>query len=316
MTVLGSRAVRRTVVLLCSTLFAVCVAYVVQTFQWSEIAHLLTKVDVAYLVFVGGSLIVVYWLLRALRWHLLLKAVNVKVGFFDLYMCTAVSLSIAVFTPLQSGEAVKVALIRKYGSMPSIPGYATFLVERILDLAVVLVMACWGLIAVLDVFPNVHYKYALLLGLLLTGFTGVLVLARLRLQGRIGHFIDVMRSSVGSLSTFALSLLVTVLSWSSMAFMWQAFLYGAGIPIDFWQTVGLMSLTTLVIIVSLIPGGLGVSDVGVFAILSQFGFDAVVAQAGTIAIRLSTVVMLVLGVGHLALWKLAANTVRSRGSSD
>ena len=103
---------------------------------------------------------------------------------------------------------------------------------------------------------------------------------------------------------------ITCVSWASVAFSWQVFLYSGGIHVSFAQAVALMSIVALISILSLIPGGIGVSEVGTSQMLIHFGFAAAVAQAGSLVLRCYSLVAIALGAGHLGLWKL----VRSRRS--
>jgi uncharacterized membrane protein YbhN (UPF0104 family) len=302
------------VVLFGSVLFAACAWYMARTFEWKQIGDLLVKVNVPCLVLGGGLSIVAYWMLRALRWHILLRRANVSVPLFDLYMCTAVCLSLALFTPLQSGEALKVEFLRKYGTMRGVPGYATFLVERVLDLTTILAMACWSLLTVLDILPSWFHAYGLIAALPVLGAGGIFGLRRLRLKGRMGELLDAMRHCVGDPATLVLVLLITFSSWVTVVVSWQVVLYSAGIPLGFGQAVALVSLIALVSVVSLIPGGLGISEVGVFQMLMQFGFTALIAQAGALVLRSFTVAAIAFGIGHLGLWKLV-RTIGGRGAA-
>jgi len=46
-------------------------------------------------------------------------------------------MSFAIITPLQSGEALKVEMLKKIGALERVPGYGIFITERILDLITV-----------------------------------------------------------------------------------------------------------------------------------------------------------------------------------
>jgi uncharacterized membrane protein YbhN (UPF0104 family) len=221
----------------------------------------------------------------------------------DLYLCTAVALSFALFTPLQSGEVVKIELLKKYDLLQRAPGYGTFLVEKSVDLAVLLSMACVSLLTILDILPNRNYAY-FILGFLLLGFAFLLALLRIRAIGRLNRFLYSIYVCAGSLKVLAVVILITCLSWAAVAVTWQVFLHAGGISLDFTKTVALLSSVALISIVSLIPGGAGVSEVGLTRVLLHFGFAAVMAQAGALLIRSIDVVSITLGVGHLGLWKL------------
>jgi uncharacterized membrane protein YbhN (UPF0104 family) len=284
--------------------FAGSVWFIGRTFRWGELAQVLRNVNVTFLIVGGGASIVAYWALRTLRWHILLRRTDTHVPFLDLYMCTAVSLSFALFTPLQSGEIVKIELLKKYGMIRRFPGYGSFLVERALDLAVLLTMACVSLLTIVDILPNRTYAYVILGCLVLVCVAGLIALAKVRLKGRPQQLMETMRQCVGNVPTLIMVTAITCFSWASVAFSWQVFLYSGGIHVSFAQAVALMSIVALISILSLIPGGIGVSEVGTSQMLMHFGFAAPVAQAGSLVLRCYSLVAIALGVGHLGLWKL------------
>jgi uncharacterized membrane protein YbhN (UPF0104 family) len=311
--VMGKRSgLRYRVLAVCFSLivFVGSVWFIGRTFRWGELAGVLRDVNVPFLIVGGGASIVAYWVLRTLRWHILLRRTDTHVPLLDLYMCTAVSLSFAIVTPLQSGEMLKVELLKRYGMIRRFPGYGSFLVERALDMAVLLTMACVSLITIVDILPNHTYAYAILGCLVLVCLTGLIALAKLRLKGRPQQLMETMRQCVGNVPTLVMVTAITCVSWASVAFSWQVFLYSGGIHVSFAQAVALMSIVALISILSLIPGGIGVSEVGTSQMMMHFGFAAAVAQAGSLVLRCYSLVAIGLGAVHLGLWKL----VRSRRS--
>lgn len=290
--------------------FAASVWYIGRTFQWAALGQVLKDVNLTCLIAGGGATFLVYWMLRTLRWNILLRRSDTRVPLLDLYLCTAVSLSFALFTPLQSGEMLKIELLKKYGLIQRAPGYGSFLVERAFDLATLLAMACVSLLTTLNVLPSRAYAYGVLGALMLACLVGLIALAKLRLKGRPQRLLESMRQCVGDLPTLLLVAAITLISWASVAFTWQVFLYAGGTQLDFAQTIALMSIVALVSILSLIPGGLGISEAGTAQLLMHFGCTATLAQAGSLVLRSASLVAVVLGLAHLGLWKL----IRSRRS--
>jgi uncharacterized membrane protein YbhN (UPF0104 family) len=290
--------------------FGASVWYIGRTFQWRELGQVLRDVNLMCLVAGGGASIVVYWMIRTLRWHILLRRTDTHVPLLDLHMCTAVSLSFALFTPLQSGEMLKIELLKKYGMIQRSPGYSSYLVERALDLATLLTMACVSLLTSLNILPNRTYAYYILGGLVLMCVAGLIVLMKLRLKGRPQQLVEHMRQCVGDVPTMVLVMVITCVSWALVAFSWQVFLYSGGIHLGFAKTVALMSIGALISILSLIPGGLGIFEAGTSQLLIHFSVAVATAQAGSLVLRFYSLLAIALGAGHLGLWKL----VRSRRS--
>jgi len=291
--------------------FAASAWYIGRTFQWRGLGRVLRDVNLTCLVAAGGASIVAYWMLRTLRWHVLLRRTDTHVPLLDLHMCTAVSLSFALFTPLQSGEVLKIELLKKYGMIQRSPGYGSFLVERALDLAALLTMACVSLLTSINILPSRTYAYCILGCLVLVCAAGLIVLTKLQLKGRPQQLMEHMRQCVGDVPTLVLVTAITCVSWASVAFSWQVFLYSGGVHLGFAKTVALMSIVALISILSLIPGGVGISEVGTSQLLIHFGFAVAASQAGSLVLRSYSLVAIILGAGYLGLWELV-RSCRSR----
>ena len=304
---MGSRWFRVGAILFSAAIFVGSTIYVALTFQWGPIALALKQVNPIHLTCYGGLSIMLYWIIRALRWHLLLKRTDTIVPFFDIYMCTAVSLSFSIFTPLQSGEMLKVELLRKYGMIQRSPGYGSFLVERALDLATVLTIAGISLLTALnDILPDRSYAFYLIAASISFGILGIYILYKLRFtsRGRVQQLLDHMKQCIRNVPKLILVTVITCVSWASVAFSWYILLYCGSVPLDFFKTLALMSTVTLISILSLIPGGLGVSEAGTSQVLIWLGFAPTAAQTGTLLLRSYSIIAIALGFAHLALWKM------------
>jgi len=276
----------------------------VRTFYWQEIKEVLWAVNLPWMFIGGGLSIMIFWLLRTVRWCILLRHMNSSVPFVDLYFCTSVSLSLSIFTPLQSGEMFKIELLKKNDMISRLPGYASFLIERIVDLGVVLIMASLSLLFIINILPNRSYIY-FIVGIPFIGFIlGIIFFRKLRLKGRLQELLNNLWQGVGDLRTLFLVLSVSFLSWASVAASWLIILYSGSIKISFVKSLALMSIVTLISILSLVPGGFGISEVSIAQILKEFGITAVNAQAGAIILRLYSLVAISFGLAHFGIWKL------------
>jgi uncharacterized membrane protein YbhN (UPF0104 family) len=270
--------------------------YIALTFQWREAARLLAGADAAWFFLGGGAAIISYWIVRALRWRILMGGMQVRTRFLDLYLCSSVALSLSVLTPLQSGEALKVELLRKYGGLERAPGYSAFLLERVADLYVVVAI---GAVALLS--STLYCALLLVAVLIALPIVAYVALHRVRLPGRLGEFVSHLQGGVGTPWALALLLATTFLGWAIVAFGWHASLYSLAIRLDFAQTLGLLSVITLATIASFIPGGLGIAEAGTAEMLKRYGVDAPLAQAGALALRGFSLLVIVLGLAHFAL---------------
>jgi uncharacterized membrane protein YbhN (UPF0104 family) len=207
-----------------------------------------------------------------------------------------------LFTPLQSGELLKVELMKKYGFIDRSPGYGSFLVERALDLAIVLLMGCVTALTSLNILRNKAYAWGAIGVIIGAAICGLVVLQRLKFVGRARVLIHHMRGSVGGAGGLALIIAVSVLSWVSVAASWEVLLAAAHIYISPLQAIAIMSVVALISVLSLIPGGIGISEAGSSQVLMQFGFPMTIAQSGAVVLRSYSVIAIVLGLSHLGVW--------------
>lgn len=283
-----------------------CIRYIATRFQWMEIGQILRRVDLFWLVVGGGASIVSFWLVRALRWFMVLKNVNVRIRFYDLYMCSSVSLALSIVTPLQVGEMAKVELLGKVGGLERLPGYTTFVVERLLDLCVVGVVAAVSLAVEADLLSG-SWHLPIVIGaavVLLTG--GLLALRRVKIGGRAGEVIGCLRTCVRDVKGLVVIVSLTAMAWLTVALGWQACLRSVSVAITYPRCLALMSVMTLVNVLSCIPGAVGISEAGIAEVLLRFGHDAAHAQAGALILRVYGIMAIVSGLVHLLIWRRRA----------
>jgi uncharacterized membrane protein YbhN (UPF0104 family) len=268
---------------LATALCAACVFYIFRTYRWDEVGRLLAGGDMA-MMFIGSSLgIVAYYGLRAARWHLMLRAAGKPAPFASVFEATTLSVGIAVLTPASAAEAIKVEMLKRNLLTDRATGYSSFISERVLD-GVVLALVGLAGVQRASLFSGSWIPEILLGG----GLLGALVLAGIA-RSR-GHRVP------------AAVVVVTLLGWLAVGAAWHACFAGLKIEVPFAGTLTVMALSTILSVLSFIPGGIGVSELSIAALLELLGAPTPAAQAGSLAIRVLTLWVLALG---LALWGAA-----------
>ena len=286
-------------------IFFLCVYYVVYYFQWRVIFQLLAHVDLKLFLGVGVGTILFYWLIRTIRWFVLLKAAGIHIDFYRLYLVGVLSMALALVTPLQSGEALKVELLKKIGALERIPGYGIFITERILDLIVVLLMALLSLLFGVSKFMDKGTMFAALAVMIICFMVFFVIIQRISPDSAVGRFFQPFNQCVRNGKVLTMVVVLTIVSWFTIVLGWYASLRSISISVNLLETVALTSITTLLSILSLIPGALGISEVSISSFLVYFKQDVPLAQAGALIIRTYGVMALILGFIHLLpFWKL------------
>lgn len=284
------------------TLFGlVCLYYILINFRWTEIWGILQSANI--LKFFLSSIIttLAFWFLRTLRWSYLLQSENFNISPLKLYLYTAITVGFANFTPFQSGEALKVELFRKYGA-ERFSGYTYLVVEKLLDLLVISSLALVGIYFLFE-FNNIPHIQIILIGFIIILIV-LTVLAFFFLGKYQKKLQAIKQKTLLDLKTLIISFLLTLTSWIVMIAGWEFMLQSININLTFLQTSSVISLTTIIGILSLIPGAIGVTEVSIAALLSQIGYSDLIAQAGAVIMAIYSLVILILASIHLLILKL------------
>jgi uncharacterized membrane protein YbhN (UPF0104 family) len=284
---------------------AVCLFYIWRAFEWRDILIVFRQGHVAFF-FVGSILsILAIWLLRALRWHLLLRTVRAtNADFLAVYICTTCSLGLSVVTPVQSGEALKVEMLKKISRVERVKGYGCFAVERMLDLLCVWQLAFFGVVL------GLGREIGLSPSMIGTCAALIFVVAFLAAYAstRFGPWRELFASMLGTFKAQPLRLfvawLLSSLAWCVTVIAWGICLGSVGIRLSIPELGLLTSVVTLVNILSLIPGAVGISEVSTSIALTHFGVPEVKAQAGALVLRAYALIILLWGLLHVALFYL------------
>jgi len=303
-------------VIIGSVTFALSVSYIVVYFQWREILSVLARVNFFWLLGGGFFSILLYWLIRALRWSILLQSVGVQIHFLRLYLIGAVSMAFSIITPLQAGEAVKIELLKKTGDLNRLPGYSVFIVEKMMDIVVVGLLAAvcvlMGLVGFLDEKIILFTSVAAV-----AGFVIILIIIqaiRPPESSLLGRFLIPLNHCLRNAKKLAVIMALTLAGWLVVALGWYFCLRSISISLPFFQALALTSIMTLVNVLSMIPGAIGISEAGIAAFLVYLGYTEPMGQAGGLILRIYGFMLLLLGILHYIVIKLMRSQRAQPGS--
>jgi len=308
-------------ILIATVVFVLCVRYVFRTFQWSEIVFILRNAELAWLLGAGSGAIVLFWLLRSLRWWVLLEALGVRIGFLELYYGTALSLTLSTVTPLQSGEILKIELLKKDGRMERSAGYGSFLLERALDVVAIVVITVAG--AAYRLYLDLDQAS---FWIVIAGFMALAVLA-LRFFGKIpmrfatAEIWKQLSLQTYNVGTILVATVLTLCSWIAVAIGWQVCLLSISLSPGLEEILFMAAALSIINVLSFIPGGIGIFEAGAATFLLAFGEAEALAQTGAIILRFQLILVLALGALHYAVRevrtrKAARGRLGTPGRSD
>lgn len=277
--------------------------YVIGSFNWGAIGEHLRKVNYFEFFLASALTLAAYFFFRTLRWRLLLKDENIEIPFGKLYLYNTISIGISTVTPFQAGEGIKVELLKKYGGK-RLSGYTIFFLERVLDLITVSSLAIIGVLLGMDfgIGFDKTYTVAFLAAAISIAVIGCFFLMRLKIFQPVNDFLANFKNKKNHIY---LAFGLTIVSWATIVLGWKLALSFFDIYIGYLQAAALVAITTLIAVLSLIPGAVGVSEISVSTLLAGMGIETDAAQAGAIAIRAYALVILVLTLLHWLYFKFA-----------
>ncbi len=277
-------------------------------FEWSRM-----KLLCAAIVFNVPLL----WM-KAQRWRLLLSWQGYHIRAWDAFLYYLSSVSLGVITPGRIGEFSKVFYLKKTGISTLSQGLPSVLVDRFLDLFILVTVALFGMLW-LDPWTGAK-------NMALVGFTGIVTILILllvigdfrRIVGWVYRWIPEPRiagSFKEGLDQFAdgLHVLFQWRLWQAVMlsvlahglFFYQCFLIAQAysLPISYFALAVIMAMTNLFTLLPISIGGLGTREAALLFLLGPMGIGMEWTLAYSISVFVVTFVITGL-MGATAWWFL------------
>ena len=266
------------------------------------------------------GLVIVGWLLRAVRWHYYARTLGWPVPFGPNVLAFCASFAFTA-TPGKAGEVVKAALLRtRYGvSLADTAG--VLLVERMGDVMAMLLLGLGGL----ALLPNgwaIFIVAVLGMGAMTVFLTNEGLYRPLLRRAstlpraeRLAHKVLQLVATGRVLlrpQPLLVGLAIAILAWSCEALAFWLILSGLGVGMAAFVAFSVYALATVIGAVSMLPGGIGGVEAAMLLFLAVLGVDAGSAVAAVLLIRLSTLYFVsILGIACMGVWWLNARRTPS-----
>lgn len=265
-------------------LSAVFLWIAVRDVAWEETAAALRSARVIYLVPIFMAAVVSLYF-RALRWGVLLAPLA-EVDRRSLFSATAMGFAANMLLPLRAGEVLRPFLLARKENLPLAPTMATVAVERLFDMATLLLF--FGVATLTLPLPPEWKRYGwLFLGTFVAFLVLLVVLQQFptrtlaalaallrpvpeRLSEPALRAVRQFADGLGSLrsaSSVALAVLYSLAVWLTLALTFGWGLSALDLPVPWIR--GALSLTAIVAIAVAIPGGPGF--IGMFQVGCEIG---------------------------------------------
>ena len=254
--------------------------------------------------FMALGLALANYFFRLVRWHYYLRHLGVKIGVGASGAIFMSGLSMAV-SPGRVGELTKSYFLKEKFGVPVALSSSVVVAERITDLISVLLLSLWGLTLISygwTVALVVLAAIALFIFLVVSPW-GSDKLLRLPLPLKWRPFLITSRDAlqqIFSLKPLGVALLLGLLAWTAEGFALWLVLDGLDATSSLGQAVSIYAAATLLGAITMLPGGLVGTEVGMVAMLRQLDISNTLASSATIIIRICTLWFAVV-IGFLAL---------------
>ncbi len=260
------------------------------------------------------------YVLRYIRWHWLLARSGYNVV-FSLGFIAYLSGFAFTATPGKVGELIRIRYFNLVG-VPSNISLGAFIYERSLDLIVVLMLSSLvisqsDLLIVAFIFVMIFISLLILIALnphLLTKLSGFFYE---NTWFKLARIIFILRDGLSScrywFTPFDLIVSITfgLLAWSITAYSFMWLLSELGILISPSVAFTIYPLAMLTGAASMLPGGVGSTELAIVLLLGVYGVKASIATLAAIGIRFATIWFAV-AIGFISLGILEALVLRKK----
>lgn len=247
-----------------------------------DLISTIKNIDITYLI-LGFFLYILSYLLRGLRFHLLL---NKKISINDLFHVVCVHNMVNSILPARSGELSYIYMLKKYHNKSTGEGVATLLVARVLDFITISLLFFISSLFVHD-FPEtfssiiwlvVSFMVLLAIFLIVLLYAGefflrftdaVFIALKLDKNGLVNFFLGKSKEIVDSFQNIKNSgkmmelCIISFIIWFTLYFMNYTLIKSLDINIGFFEV---LLASTFVVFMSVLPvqglGGFGTYEVG------------------------------------------------------
>lgn len=266
------------------------------------------------------SIYLTSFLLRSLRWRVILDPVKPSVGFGPLFSTIMIGWTANNLLPAKAGELVRAYLIGKRESISKSASLATIVIERVLDGLTLLIFLFFSMLFLSN--PWEKLGFALYLSAAIAAIVVILIFMVFRSNLFLGWLENVMRifparfstpvirlsqsfiQGLESLRDARLSLIGLALSggvWAVEALVYYLVLRSFGLVMPFYAATVLLAVVNVGVLLPSAPGAVGVFQFFCVLGLSFFSVDESTALALSVVLQsIMWIPVTLMGLGFLS----------------
>ena len=256
---------------------------------------------------------------RFVRWELYLRILGVRIPRFESLLLFLSAFLMAI-TPGKVGEVYKSVLLSERHGIPLARTGPIVIAERLTDLLALVLLASFGAVTfrmgVAAIVGGIAMVAAVLAVVSSRAVSGLCLRIAARIPG-IRRVVPKLEEALGSLQELVhprqlvLPTVLGALAWFAECLAYFSVLRGfEGVQVGLEPATFIYSVSTIAGALAMMPGGLGVTELGMTGLVQLLGDGTVspsAASAATILVRLATLWFAV-GIGGLAYAALRARS--------
>jgi len=273
--------------------------FLVANFDFSALKNFsfsFTFINISVLIL----LIFVIFIIRTIRWMWYLKSIHVNLSFKDAYLITVPSIAVALFTPAQSGDLLKIEFLKKRKNILRRDSFSTIFVEKLMDLLLIFIIFLIAISYFSLRSLNINYftiTVAVLIGIIIFSILTYFLYQKYEIMKPI---VENTKKILKDPKTMTYALILTLLYWIATGLNWWYVAKVVNVDVTFFQILAVMSISTIIGLVSFVPGALGVMEYSSIFILTTFlAVSANHAIIFALSYRLYAVLMYIVAYAHL-----------------
>lgn len=254
-------------------------------------------------------------LLKAFRWHFLLKNSGIEVDFkISCYSFFAGAL-ISIFTPGRLGEPIRAYFLKKLSNNKMSTTLSLIIIERFSDLLLLVILSIFGILLLVTKLTQEMYFFIIIA---IFSSLAIIFIILLLFNKNFGSFlinttlkkieivtkldIELFYNTIDSLKhnqVIVKLFLLTFLVWIFEAITLYFGLYAIGFKLSLWICLTIVSISILVGLVSFLPGGIGSSEAVLVILLSTF-FINISAISSSVFLYRITMYTVIISLGLIS----------------
>jgi uncharacterized membrane protein YbhN (UPF0104 family) len=238
--------------------------------RFDQVYHEITGANKLYL-FLGILSLVMGSILKIFRFSLVTRIYHHPIPLFEAALVQMVGISIATLTPGRVGEGSKAILLNKRSGFPMTSSVGIVVFERFFDMIFLATGAFFfSAYALQEKFTIAIGLFVIALIVLFTIFLRFFNAFKTLIPGRyIEYFteVDLKRSHQLAFGVFTL----TSLTWIFEAGLPWMLAFSMGISITFPLVFGVICISTIAVVLSILPAGLGTMDLSFLVLFPIIG---------------------------------------------